>query len=427
MVEKMSKDWGFDPVPEESRLPWYRISAIWAGAVICVPAFIMGGLVAQGMRFIPGLIVIFLGYLFVALLIGIMGLIGSKHGTPTAIVAANSFGTYGSRFLVSLMIGIGLGGWFGVQTVVMASSFNLIVSSLSGFSIPLSASIIFWGIVVAGTALIGYNAIAWLGWITVPLLLLLSIWGLAVGVSNYGGWNEIFNFTPAQPFSWVLGFTIMVGWFAAGICVAPDIQRYGKPTFLNSFKASAFGVVPAGLLLTGTGAVMAIAAKNPDLTAAMSKIGLGVPGLILLILATWTTNVLNVYSGGLAITNIFGLKSKDRTKMTIILAAIGVLLGLIGIMERLQPFLIVLTILLPPYMGVVIADYFVLKRHDVYHNPISWPAVIAWGAGALTATFVKLGIPFINGIIVSFVLFLVLFRTLPVAGIGKAVIRQDST
>ena len=136
--------------------------------------------------------------------------------------------------------------------------------------------------------------------------------------------------------------------------------------------------------------------------------------------------VLNVYSGGLALTNVFGLKSGDRSKVTLILAAVGVVLALIGIMEKLQPFLLVLTILLPPYMGVVLADYFVLKRRDVYHSPISWPAVIAWGAGALTATFIKLGIPFINGIIVSFVLFLVLFRTLPGAGIEKAVLGQDS-
>ena len=60
------------------------------------------------------------------------------------------------------------------------------------------------------------------------------------------------------------------------------------------------------------GSVMALLAGTYDITQVMSALGAPVLGLIILILATWTTNTINAYSAGIALTNLFQLPDSKR-------------------------------------------------------------------------------------------------------------------
>ena len=149
----------------------------------------------------------------------------------------------------------------------------------------------------------------------------------------------------------------------------------------------------------------------------LSSIGSPILGLLILVLATWTTNVSNAYSAGFALLSLTGAKDNKRMMMTLISGVVGTLLAVFGITNYFNSFLNVLSVGIPPVAGVVIMDYFVRHKAD----PKDWtptegvnPAgLIAWLVGALFALlFPSFLIPTLNAIVIACVLYLVLYPVL---------------
>src|SRR5690606_18802064 len=134
-------------------------------------------------------------------------------------------------------------------------------------------------------------------------------------------------------------------------------------------------------------------------------------GLIILILATWTTNVVNAYSGGLALTSLFRLKDDKRALTTAIAGGIGTLLALGGILNNLVSFLMILTAGICPLAGVMIADYWIKRRGRANRwapvPGINWAGLAAWLIASAFSYFVTWGIPAVSGIVVAIVLYVV--------------------
>jgi cytosine permease len=101
---------------------------------------------------------------------------------------------------------------------------------------------------------------------------------------------------------------------------------------------------------------------EPDITQVMVSLGLPAIGLITLILSAWTTNIMNAYSGGLAVSGLFGLGEKQLRLATVIAGAAGTVLGALGILNYITTFLGILTAFVPPLAGVMIADYWIVGR-----------------------------------------------------------------
>jgi len=99
--------------------------------------------------------------------------------------------------------------------------------------------------------------------------------------------------------------------------------------------------------------------RLPELIIDNQYLGLGFIGFLVLLLAQWTTNDSNIYSSVLALNNIFRAK---RWKITILAGIFASLLAALGILERLELFLIILTVSIGPIGGIFICDYYFLKR-----------------------------------------------------------------
>ena len=74
-----------------------------------------------------------------------------------------------------------------------------------------------------------------------------------------------------------------------------------------------------------------------------ANVGLPAIGMIVLILATWTTNVGNAYSAGIAVVNMFKLRDDRRAIVTAICGLIGIALSLGGIVYYFVDFLSLLS------------------------------------------------------------------------------------
>jgi iron complex outermembrane receptor protein len=121
----------------------------------------------------------------------------------------------------------------------------------------------------------------------------------------------------------------------------------------------------------------------------------------ILILATWTSNVMNIYSSGLAFNDLFKLNNAQRSKTTLVVGGVGILLAAFGILTHFMSFITLLTITITPIAGVMISDYYISKTCQETPQKVNWKGVISWGSGVPLMLVMTSQIKNILGIIVA--------------------------
>ncbi|MDR3120241.1 MAG: cytosine permease [Clostridiales bacterium] len=414
-------------IEESKRQSWVSLAAVWIGTMVCVPCLMVGGLLSSGFPLGTMFILIVLGYAIICAFMCFMGMQGCDTGLPTVSLAESALGKTGARFLISLILAIACVGWFGIQSAVCGSSFSFMIADMTGLVIPAPVSTLIWGAIMFLTAVFGYNAVKYLNYIAVPALIIVLVWALFAALFQNDGIARLGAHIPPAPMSIISGINLVVATFAVGGVISADFSRYARNR-RDVIKSSVIGVLPSGLVVLFLGAICSVVAGQYDISLVFSALGLPAIGLIGLILATWTTNVTNAYSGGIAVSNIFGLGEDKRKIATAIAGALGTILGAVGIMDRFTSFLNVITSFVPPVAGVIIASYWIIgkgKRENfVAANGFNVAGLAAFALGAAVAYITSSVLPFfiapINGIVVSMAAYIALIRIFP-ADVRKVV------
>ena len=435
MREKLS---GFE-VQESQRQSWLSIAAVWAGGMICVPCLMIGGvLTGGGLSLMEIVISILIGYGLICLYMIFIGMQACDTGLPVAVMASGALGEKGARYVISTLIAIACIGWFGIQSATCGQAFASMVAPLLGMEVTpafVSVSSIVWGVIMLATACAGFKGLKWLNYIAVPLLVIVCLYGLIAGIVAHDGGAAIAAYAPETSMGLVYGISMVVASFALGGVISADYCRFAKSR-ADVVKSSIVGVMPAGLFMLLTGALMSIVTGQYDISAILVSLGVPILGLVALVLATWTTNVTNAYSGGLALSNLLGFDEKRFKVTTGVAGAIGTLLAAFGLLNAFQGFLSLMSALIPPLAGVIIAAYWVTgkgKKENFSFRPgFSAAGLIAFLVGALVACFtggtfanfpaLAEAMPIlketflvgpVNGIVVSLVLYVILAAILP--------------
>ncbi len=169
------------------------------------------------------------------------------------------------------------------------------------------------------------------------------------------------GYQPSAPMSFVSGISLTVGSFVVAAAISGDYCRFAKNR-ADVVKSSILGVLPAGLVMLMLGGILAICTGSYDISTFLTTAGLPLVGLIALILATWTTNVSNAYSGGLSLSVLLGQDEKKSQLTTAVAGVIGTVLAAVGILNSIQGFLTLLSAIVPALMGVMIADYWLIDK-----------------------------------------------------------------
>jgi len=179
----------------------------------------------------------------------------------------------------------------------------------------------------------------------------------------------VLSFPGKSGWNWV----IFVAWLnasAAGwltmITDAADFCRYSRTRtdmWVGTLSAAAIGTLISGAL--GAYAAAAVLGKsgNPFVIIAGASTSWVTLALILVFIAfdNWTINVLNLYTGGLSISNIF--ERLGRFWTTLLASLVGI--GLSAIPDVLNSYLSYATLLgnvFSPIAGVLVFDYLILKK-----------------------------------------------------------------
>ena len=423
-------------IKSEQRQSWQSIAAIWAGGMICVPCLMIGGVLSGGgLSMAEILVSILIGYGLICAYMIFIGMEACDTGLPVSVLASGALGEKGARYIISILLTIACVGWFGIQSATCGAAFASMLSSMMGIEATTMMNAIcsiVWGIIMLATACAGFKGLKWLNYVAVPLLVIVCLYGLIAGIVKNDGGTAIANYAPAASAGLVFGISMVVASFALGGVISGDYCRFAKSR-ADVVKSSIIGVIPAGLFMLVTGALMSIVTGQYDISAILASLGVPFLGLIALVLATWTTNVTNAYSGGLALSNLLGFDESKFKITTGIAGVIGTILAAMGLLDAFQGFLSLMSALIPPLAGVIIASYWIIgkgkKENFRIKDGFSAIGVISFLVGAILAcitggTFANfpglveavpaLNLPFfvgpVNGIVVSLVLYVILSK-----------------
>jgi purine-cytosine permease-like protein len=348
---------GIDVIPEEDRTRgFWGLFVLWAGFTIVITNFLLGSLTIEA-GLVPGLTAALLSIVGVGVIVYYGTKIAATEGTAGTTAMRAPFGIQG-RVVPALAMVLATVGWFGVQTGIVAESSRQILLTF-GIAVPfwLLAGVL--GAVMASVAVFGYRWIEVLNALAVPVMTLL----LALVVYQiYTNFAADLAGASGGTMSFWTAMNVIPAATAAFLIVAMDYGRYGTPE--NPARPS-YGATIAWLVfcvvLAAIGVFAAAAAGTWDPVEIMVELGLGSVGLALLIAGSWTTNVTNVYAGGLALSQITGT---DRVGTTTVTGLVGTLLAIAGIFSYggILAFLEALTITLVPTTGVLLVHYYLVER-----------------------------------------------------------------
>lgn len=435
----MSKNKSGFKIEESQRQNWLSIAAVWAGGMICVPCLMIGGVLAGGGLSLGQIVLsILIGYGIICAYMICIGMQACDIGLPVSVMASSALGEKGARYIISTLLAVACVGWFGIQSATCGSAFAGMVANMLGTvasPVFVAISSVIWGIIMLVTACIGFKGLKWLNYIAVPLLVLVCLYGLIAGLTQNDGGSAIAKYAPETSSGMVFGISMVVASFALGGVISADYCRFAKSRG-DVVKSSIVGVIPAGLFMLLTGALMSIVTGQYDISAILASLGVPFIGLMALVLATWTTNVTNAYSGGLALSNLLGF-DESRFKITTgVAGGIGTLLAAFGLLNAFQSFLSLMSALIPPLAGVIIASYWIVgkgkKENFFIRSGFSAVGIISFVVGAIFAcitggTFASFptlveAVPFlnwpffvgpVNGIVVSLILYVILANLIP--------------
>lgn len=430
---KVKSDKGISQVTSEEKRSWTSIAFIWAGTMICIPMLMVGGIFAGALTVSSIFWATTIGFALCCLLMVFTGMIGSDLGLNATMTSTRAFGMTGANFSMALVVFIAETGWFAVQTATCALAFNTLMEMM-GVAFPFWLSCTVWGIVMFVTAVYGVKWMSVLNYIAFPLLLVLCIYG-AVHSVNVAGWDRISNTVTENAMSIPIAVSTVLGLFALGATCNSDYTRYCKSRG-DVVKATVLGVLPAAIIMIMVGAVMALGTGSYDVTNMFAGLGLPVVAMLVLVLATWTTNTGNAYMSGLAFCKMFSIKDKNRPIVTMFVGVLGIILAIMGLADMLNTYISIIGGVVPPIMGIIIADYWVIcKGNRESWKPfkgVNWIGIIAWVCGGGFGLIETLGIVTVfsaalDGVIIAFVVYIVLYKLLgntKLAGQGEISIEE---
>jgi NCS1 family nucleobase:cation symporter-1 len=435
------------PVPA-SRRNWttYNFAALWISMAHCIPTYMLaGGLIAVGMNWWQALATIGLGNLIVLAPILLNAHPGTKYGIPFPVLARSSFGTVGAN-IPAVLRAIVACGWFGIQTFIGGEAVKTFLgaiwpsfatlggkASFLGLGLPSALTFLFfWGLNIF-IIYRGMNAVRVFENWAAPLVLVMAAALLLWAVGKAGGLGPMLS----QPSKFktvgelwkvfIPSLTGMIGFWATLSLNIPDFTRFGRgqreqmlgqtlglPTTMLAF--SAMGVVitsatqailrgadvgklwdPVFILAQLTSATPPVGHEAPLIASSAVRVLVAVISLLGVGVATLSVNIAaNVVSPANDFANLAPRRISFKTG--------GLITGLLGIVMMpwkllasadtyIFNWLIGYSALLGPIAGVMIADYWILRKKeldvpDLYrvngrYAGINWVAVAALVLGVI--------------------------------------------
>ncbi|WP_434047045.1 MULTISPECIES: purine-cytosine permease family protein [Sorangium] len=407
-------------VPEAERYPWWSVAVQRFGELSALSQLLLGATLGFHMTFWGAFWALTLGVVLLEIVAVLIGVAGQREGLSTYVLAQwTGLGRHGAS-LFGLLTAVSLVGWFGVQNAIFAKG----LAALAGTEVPLWVYCIVTGAAVTLIVIYGFSSMAWTSYITVPLFLALSAWAVRNALVRHEVADLVSMPPPGEPMSVAAGATLVAGGFIVGAVLTPDMTRYNRSA-ADVVKQTLVGVTLGEYTIGLTGVLLAHAVQSADVIHIVTT-EVGVAGAAILVTATLKINDWNLYSASLGLVNTVHQttgRHVSRSAMTLAVGVAGTALSIAGILEHLVGFLTLLGVAFPPIAGIMIAEYYVVRRHRAVLErtrstgslpptveSMSLRALLAWAGGMAAGYLIRAGIPAINALLCGFLVHIALNR-----------------
>lgn len=386
------------PIPLSKRT-WntWNYAALWISMSLCIPTYMLASsLIEGGMNWWQAILTIFLGNTIVLLPMILNGHAGTKYGIPFPVFARASFGTVGAN-IPALLRAIVACGWFGIQTWIggfaLYQMLRLWIPSLetlpdifpASFGLKTGPAIcffLFW-ILNMYVVYLGVESIRKLlvfkAFFLPAAALALLFWAINAGKGLGPILQTPSRFTNSADFFHYFfpALTGMVGFWATLSLNIPDFTRYATSQKAQ-INGQAFGLPPSMTLFSFIGVVVTSATTiifgttiwDPVVLAGKfeSKALVSI-AMIAVAISTLATNIAaNIVSPANDFAHLAPNKISFRTG--------GYITGVIGVLifpwkliadpnGYIFTWLIAYSSLLGPVGGIMIVDYFFIRRKEL--------------------------------------------------------------
>ena len=373
--------WGIDPVPPKHRiLGGFDYFILWSSLGVGLLVFSAGSFLSEA-PFYYALLAIIIGSITGSILLSLAGKIGSDHAIPSLIGIRPAFGLYGS-YLAAILNIIQLIGWTTFEILILSKA----AQSLTNLHVPFLWNIIF-GIVIALFGIFGplFLVKQWLSkfaiWIvyasSIVILVALLSQNLPNSISAVGKDMSFFvalDLVIAMPISWMP--------------LVSDYNRFAK-TSRGAFMGTLIGFSITNIIFYLGGLLLGLG----DISSIIISIQAILFGFILLVMVVDEVDnaFADIYSAAISSQSIF--RNLNQRYLIIGFTALSTILSIFVSIEGYQQFLLLIGALFIPLFGVLLTDYFVVKRgkyqiDKIYGNgnkmiKVGYPAIVAWSIGAI--------------------------------------------
>ncbi len=430
-MSRSSKLYNKDLAPTPSsdkKWGWFEIFNVWANDVQSLFGYTLAAslFLASGLNGWAVMLALVLAGFFIMWLVNLSGKPSVKHGIPYPVFARVSMGVFGANF-PAMARGIVAMFWYGAQTYAASTAVALLITGLTGIE--------------GEPMLLGMSGVMWVSFIfvsvfqvylfwqgidlvrkflnfagpavyVVMVVLMIAIWakaggGLLTEVGNiFSGGARSGGFEGLGTFGAFLAvFSIMVGYFAAVVINFGDFARFVKNED-EMKKGNLWGLVGnvvffSFITLMITGGTIAIfgeyIASPTDMVAKVDNLLLTIIAAFAFFAATVGINmVANFVPPAYDLANLIPSKINFRVG-GLITAIFGFIIGGLWVSTitkmGLFPFVNTLGAILAPVFGIMITDYYIIKKQKIdvddlfsdsssgkyhYNNGFNGKGMLAW-------------------------------------------------
>jgi cytosine permease len=372
--------------PEQRRAggPLLALAFGWG---FLITGLLTGGALGAGLPLWPDLIwYSMLGNLINFGIGALVGLIAWRTGCNSALLFRAVYGGFGA-YLPVIFIALLTIGWQGI----VVGAFAQVWTQAPGTAVFYAVAI-FAGLLYTVTTLYGVKGLEKVGLPSMIILVAVGLYSMWINVDKAGGVDPLLDLSAATaakaPLSGLDAINLVVGSWIVGAVVMAEYVRFSRSAFI-AIAIPFVVLVVDQLFLHLVGSLGAVVSGTADFTAYMTSIGgwVGLFALVGMTLALWTTGDTNLYLPSVQTAALF---RKPKRVMVLVCGLLGTILGL-GIYERFLDWISLLATVVPPVIGPVLADWYLVRsvRRDRYDAEpafaLNFAAVASFVGGAVMA------------------------------------------
>lgn len=401
----------------EERKGFGSVFFVFAGYVLSVTAFVLGGTVGNQLNFTKGVLSLFIGNMILAGYAGILGYIGNKAQKSSTDTFKPVFGVKGqviSSTIVSLFSLVFISVYSSLVGSMTQSLFNL-PSPYIGFAVYLT--------VIVLINLKGFKGMSLFSKIAVPAIGLFIVYGLFV-INRKVGFSNVLEIRPKEEGTFFSVLSVVAASWMTGATFSSDIVRFlKKPNMVWLVTVGSFICVT---VLETVGLLCALGTGQSDIVQILASLNMSAVAFIIYLLLTITSGQAVLYIAAQALENITKVirkcdneKGDGKFTAKFFIIPSCVFAGIIGIIMLTngftQTFLSLLNTIgaaIPPVGGTIVAHFIIVEREykKTFENMPAYriEAFIAWILGITVSQCVAWGIKPINGFVTAAVIYTVI-------------------